>query len=181
MIHPEVSEATLELITVRYEAGLVPDRRRRDRSEFDFDRPAPAATDDVKAGVHGQAVKPGIEAVRVAQAREVAPRSDVGVLDRVAGEFLVPQNQARDRLQPRDRPADEPPEGVMIASACPFDEIPLVHGHPRDATISAVFKGTGVGNSQTIPSLAPRRPQGAADRVASIAPSGRSCAVCAVS
>jgi len=135
MFHREVSKAALELITVRNEAGLVPDRRRRDRVEFDFHRPAAAAANDVEAGVDGQSVEPGLESIWVAQAREVAPRSDVGVLDGVAGEVLVAKDQAGDRLEPRDRPADEQPEGVVIASACPFDEIPLVHGHPNDATI----------------------------------------------
>jgi hypothetical protein len=38
--------------------------------------------------------------------------------------------EAGDGLQPRDGPADEHSEGVMIAPPCPLDEIPLVHRHP---------------------------------------------------
>jgi hypothetical protein len=39
-----------------------------------------------------------------------------------------------DGLQPRDGRADQRGERILIALACPLDEIPLVHGHPRDAT-----------------------------------------------
>ena len=66
--------------------------------------------------------------IRVAQARKVSPGSDVRLLDRVARELRVPEDEAGDGLQPRDGRADERGEGVMIAPACPFDEIPLVHG-----------------------------------------------------
>jgi hypothetical protein len=38
----------------------------------------------------------------------------------------------------RDGCADQQPEGVMIASARSLDEIPLVHGHPRDAPFARV-------------------------------------------
>ena len=78
-------------------------------------------------------MEPGVEPVRVAQAREVAPGSDVCLLDRVSRELLVPEDEAGDSLQPRDGRADEHGEGVMIAPPCPLDEFPLVHGHPRDA------------------------------------------------
>ncbi len=80
-------------------------------------------------------MEPGVEPVRVAQAREVTPGSDVCLLDRVARELLVPEDEAGDGLQPRDGRADEHREGVMIAPPCPFDEFPLVHHHPRDASI----------------------------------------------
>ena len=50
---------------------------------------------------------------------------------RVSRELLVPEDEPGDGLQPRDGPADERGERVMIAPACPLDEVPLVHGRPR--------------------------------------------------
>ena len=92
--------------------------------------PAPPPAERIEAGVDGQSVEPGVEPVRVAQAREVAPGSDVRLLDRVAREIRVPKDEAGGGVQPRDGRADEHGEGVMIAPPCPFDEFPLVHSHP---------------------------------------------------
>ncbi len=76
-------------------------------------------------------MEPGVELVGITQSREVAPGPDVGVLDRVSRELLVPDDEAGDGLQPRDGRADERGKGVMIASARSFDEFSLVHSHPR--------------------------------------------------
>ena len=76
-------------------------------------------------------MEPGIELVGITQSRQVAPGSDVCVLDRVSRELLVPDDEAGDSLQPRDGRADERSKGVMIASARSLDEFPLVHSHPR--------------------------------------------------
>ena len=42
------------------------------------------------------------------------------------------------RVQPRDGRDDERIEGVMIAPARSLDEIPLLHGRPRDASSGRV-------------------------------------------
>jgi hypothetical protein len=78
-------------------------------------------------------MEPGVEAIRIAQARQVAPGTQIGLRDRVSGEFRVPEDQAGDRFEPGDRVADERGEGVVIALARPLDISPLVHGTPRDA------------------------------------------------
>ena len=49
-------------------------------------------------------------------------------LDRVSRELGVPEDQAGRRVQPRDQPAGEDGEGVMIASHRSLDELSLVHG-----------------------------------------------------
>ena len=68
-------------------------------------------------------MEPGVEPLRVAQAREVAPSPDVCILDRVTREFGVAQDEAGDRFEARDGRVDEPCEGVMIAPSRSFDEI----------------------------------------------------------
>ena len=79
-------------------------------------------------GIDGQAMESGIESVRVTQARKVVPGSDERLLDRVARELRVPENQASCRVQPREMHIDEAREGVMIALPRSLDESSLVHG-----------------------------------------------------
>ena len=55
---------------------------------------------------------------------------DERLLDRVARELRVVEDQSGRRVQARDVPADEHGEGVMIASSGPLDENSLVHGRP---------------------------------------------------
>ncbi|HEV7809712.1 MAG TPA: hypothetical protein VGO64_03860 [Candidatus Limnocylindrales bacterium] len=52
------------------------------------------------------------------------------VLDRVARELVVPENQSGRPVQPCDERAGKYREGVMIASLRSLDELSLVHGTP---------------------------------------------------
>jgi hypothetical protein len=60
-------------------------------------------------------IRPGVEARGVAEAVEVAPHRDQRLLDGVVGRIKVPQDPARDEVQPRGRVAREPLVGVPIA------------------------------------------------------------------
>ena len=73
-------------------------------------------------------MEPGVESVGIAETRQVAPRSDECLLDRVARELRVPEDQAGGRVQPREVDVDERGEGVMLAPPRSFDESSLVHG-----------------------------------------------------
>ena len=97
-------------------------------AHLDLDRTSASTPRLVEAGIHGQAMQPRLKAIRIAQAPEIAPGAEQGVLDRVARELRVPDDQAGRRVQPRDRSFDELGEGVMIASPRAFDELSLVHG-----------------------------------------------------
>ena len=52
--------------------------------------------------VDRQSMEPRIETVRVAQARQVAPGADECLLDRVARELAVTEDEPGGRVQPRD-------------------------------------------------------------------------------
>ena len=65
---------------------------------------------------------------RSRQARTIA------ILDRVARELRVPEDESGGRVQASERRVDERDEGVMIAPPRPFDECSLVHGHLLVAT-----------------------------------------------
>ncbi len=73
-------------------------------------------------------MQPGVEPIRVAETRQVAPGADECLLDRVARELPVPEDQAGGRVQPREVDVDERGEGVMLAPPRSFDESSLVHG-----------------------------------------------------
>ena len=70
--------------------------------ELDLDRRAAPAPGDVETGVDGQSVEPGVEPVGISQPRQVPPGRIERVLDRVARELRVPEDQAGRRVQPRD-------------------------------------------------------------------------------
>ena len=83
-------------------------------------------------------MEPGVEPIRVAEARQVAPCPDQRLLDRVARELRVPKDEAGCRVQPRKGRVDELGEGVMIASLRASDELSLVHGRLDCVTTWAV-------------------------------------------
>ena len=104
------------------------DGRRVDRRELDLDgSPSPAAR-LVDAGIDGESIQPGIEPVGISKLREVPPGPDQPLLDRVACELRVPEDEAGGLVQPHDGRAGELGEGVMIASPCALHEPSLVHG-----------------------------------------------------
>ena len=55
-----------------------------------------------RLAVDEQSVEPGVEPVRVTKPGQVTPGANEGVLDRVARELRVPEDEARGRVQPRD-------------------------------------------------------------------------------
>ena len=115
-------------LAVGERTGHVGRRRHVDRRELDLDRAPSSTARLVEARVDGQAIEPGIEPVGVTQPRQVAPGSDERLLDRVAGQLRIPEDEAGGLVQPRDGPAGELGEGVMIASPRSLDESTLVHG-----------------------------------------------------
>ncbi len=135
LIRAEFQESAFKLVAVTNPPGVVSDKRLDDRCQIDLDRSASSLADRVVACIDGESIEPGIKAIRVAQARKVAPGSDERLLHHVAREFVVVEDQAGDGFELRDGRDDERAKGVMIAPACPLDEYPLVHSHPRDAAV----------------------------------------------
>lgn len=77
-------------------------------------------------------MQPGIEAIGVAQCPKVAPRPDERLLDRVAGQVGIAQDEEGGCVQPGETDIDERGEGVMIASPRSLDESSLIHGRLTD-------------------------------------------------
>ena len=127
--HPrlETAQGSLDLVAVDDERAGVGSRDLRGRVELDLDDTAPSPSQDRQTGPDGDPVNPCVEPVGIAQPRQISPCVDERVLDRVASEVRVTKDQASRRVQPRDDPADERGEGVMIARSGPLDENSLVH------------------------------------------------------
>ena len=101
LLRVEAGERPLDQVAVRQVAGVVAgDRRFVDGVDVDLDRPPASPAGLVEAGVHEEAVEPGIEPVRVTKPGQVPPGAHQGVLDRVARELRVPEDEARGRVQP---------------------------------------------------------------------------------
>jgi hypothetical protein len=98
------------------------------RCELDLDDPPAPLAGKVEAGIDGEAIEPGVEPVGISKLLEIPPGPDQRLLDRVACELGVPEDEASGLVQPHDGGASELGEGVMIASVCPLHEPSLVHG-----------------------------------------------------
>jgi len=103
-----------------------PDRAMH-RCQLDLDDPPSPAARLVETGVHGEAIEPRIEPVEVPKLREVPAGLDQPLLDRIACELRVPEDEASSAVQPHDGLASKLGEGVMIASPCTLHESSLVH------------------------------------------------------
>jgi hypothetical protein len=75
-------------------------------------------------------MQPRLESVWISQARQVAPGPNECFLNRVSGRVAITNDETGGGVDPRGVRAKEHCEGVAIASLCPLDERPLVHGSP---------------------------------------------------
>jgi len=89
--------------------------------QLDLDDPPAPVAGLVETGIDGQSIDPGIEPVGISKLPEIPPGSDQPLLDRVACELRVPEDEASGPVQPHDGCAGELGEGVMIASPRALD------------------------------------------------------------
>ena len=125
----EAAHRAVDEGSIRHGDGRIGSGRSEQWRDLDLDRSSPATPGQVETCVDSQAIDPGIEPVRIAETPQIPPGPEQSLLDRVARELRVPEDQAGCRVQPRDGAADKLGEGVMIAMPCLLDEPSLVHGH----------------------------------------------------
>jgi hypothetical protein len=106
--------------------------------ELDLGHPPLATAGEIEAGIDDQSMQPGIEAFGFAQARKAPPGQEQSILDRIACELGVPEDQAGSAVQPHDGVAGQLGEGVMIAPSRSLDEPSLVHGRLGDGATTPV-------------------------------------------
>ncbi len=123
----ETPQDLVDQLPVGVGGGAVRDLEIGDRRELDLDDPTAALACLVEARIDREPVQPGLEPVGLPKLREVPPGSDQRLLDRVACELRVPEDEAGGLVQPHDGHAGKLREGVMIASPGSLDELSLVH------------------------------------------------------
>ena len=122
LVRVETAEAALELVAIgEVEGGVGFDPRPARLTDLRFDRPPTSSPPRFAiAGTDEEAVDPGVEAVGIAQGREVAPGGDerllggvLGPLDRRAGSDRRWRRAGRSRRAPTPRTRrDRPPSPV---------------------------------------------------------------------
>ena len=121
----EVTDATLDEVPVGGSRLGVRHREGMDLGKLDLDAPALGDPELIAAGVEEEPVKPGIEAIGIAQGGQVPPASDERLLDGVLRTVRVPQDEPSRGVQPTDRGACQQRKGVMIAFPCSLHEVSL--------------------------------------------------------
>jgi len=86
--------------------------------------------------VHEDPIHPGVEAVDVAELRELPPAPDERLLNGVLGQVWVAQDEPGDRVEAVDLARGELPERLAVALSRSFDEV-LSHRVHRDGPASA--------------------------------------------
>jgi hypothetical protein len=123
VIEGEASKSTVELIAVDDGAQLVRRHRLIGREETDVGRPTSCLAGLRVTGAHEEAVRPGIEACRVAELRKVPPDAQQRLLRRILGKAEVAQNPVRRGQEPIGSRSGEGRERPFVAVLCQFHEI----------------------------------------------------------
>jgi hypothetical protein len=127
----EAAHDTVDQRPVGDLVGLIGQGRFDDLDDAYLHGPSSPTAHQVETGIDGQSIDPGVEPIGIAQAPKVAPGPEETLLNGIARELTVAEDQPSGRVQPRDTPVNELGEGVMIAVSRPLDEPSLVHGPPR--------------------------------------------------
>jgi MerR family transcriptional regulator, repressor of the yfmOP operon len=102
-------------------------------------------------------VKPGIEAIRIAQGRQIPPASDQRLLDGVLRTVGILEDESSCCVQPTDRGACQQRKGVMIALPCSVHEVSLHVALVFARPVWSCLECIGGGPSGIVPdSLGPR-------------------------
>ena len=138
MIDGQALEAALEQVA-RGELGGGVGLRGLDAQDGDGRRLASAALELVVHVVDEEPTEPGIEAVGVAQAGQVAPAGDERLLDRVLGAIGVAQDEARHGEEPVDDARHDHVERLPVALGCSLHERSLHASLPPARPIVAAL------------------------------------------
>lgn len=123
----EMGEPALDPVPVfDREVGRNGVRRPRGR-EAQLDDLAPAlALGLAITGTNDETPEPGVDAIGIPQAADVAPGGDERLLNRIVGAVGITEDELGNGVQSADRPVDQHGEGVMIALPRSFGQV-LLH------------------------------------------------------
>ena len=126
----EASKPTFKEVAIAHAQQLVRGRRSVDRQHPQVRRPTALARRLGDADVDEEALEPGIEPIRIAEAAKVTPGDHQRVLQGVLGPIDVTEDPLGDREETVGSDADQVDIRVPIPALCRPHEI-VVHGAPR--------------------------------------------------
>ena len=124
----EAAERSIELVAVRDAQELVRSGRAIDREHVQVRDPSPLPARLRDADIREHLVQPGIEPVRIAEARKVTPGDHQRVLQCILGPVDIPEDPVCQREQPIAAGPNQVDEGRLVASLRRLDEV-AVHAH----------------------------------------------------
>ena len=125
LVRREPPEAAIELVSIRRRQELVRRGRVVDREHVQVRDPLALPTGFGDADVGEEPVDPGVEPVRIAEARQVTPGDHQRVLQGILGPVDVTQDPMRDREEAAAAKANQVDECRLIASLRRHDEIAI--------------------------------------------------------
>ena len=126
-------ETPLELVAIGDLARPVLDLRPVDRQEADVGAPIPPPAGFRVAGIHEEAIEPGVEPVRIAEAGQLAPGDHKCLLHRILGPVDVAEDSLADREEPVTTGSREDAKGLTVAQLSLLDEIAIHRCLERNA------------------------------------------------
>jgi len=123
----ETAEGAVELISIDHAEQIVRGCWALDGEYAQVCDPAALARRLADAHVCQDAVEPGAEPVRIAEARQVAPGDHKRVLQGILGPVDVPKDSVRDRVESVAMQVNQVDERLLVAALGRFDEVPI---HP---------------------------------------------------
>ncbi len=130
LIRRETPECPLELVAVCDAQEVVRGDGRLDGHDAQVCDAAALARCLADAHVGQDAVEPGAEPVRIAEAREVTPGDHQRVLQGVLGPVDVPKDPVRNREAAVAMKANQVDECLLVAMLGRYDEIPIHSTRP---------------------------------------------------
>ena len=129
LLHGQPPEDAFELVTVGHGGADIRRRPCLPVDDADLGR-VPLATAGLRiTGMHEDPMDPRLEAMGLAEPRQLSPRGEEGVLQCVLREPGIPQDAERDGEQPVAHLVHQEREGIRITASCSLHEV--VH---RDLT-----------------------------------------------
>jgi len=122
LLDRQAPEPALELVAIDHRGVAVGGTRLVRGPILQVGQPARYPSRLGVAGADDEAVRPGLEATRVAEPREIAPDREERLLGRVLRVMDIAQDGVRDRVQSIDGGCREPLEGEPVSALGPNHE-----------------------------------------------------------
>jgi len=130
LLRHEPSEGAVQLVSVGNAQEVIGRGRALQRQHAQVRDPASLPPGLGDAHVGKQPVHPGVEAGRIAEARQVTPGDHQSVLQSILGPSDVPEDPVGDREEPVAAQPHQVDERDLVATPCRLDEIEI-HAHHR--------------------------------------------------